>query len=74
MIGKVYKAYPFIELAKAKGPVKDTVNGAALTIEYDKKTRTAVIRDNKGKEVPSVVAFWFAWYAFHPDTKIFSSN
>ena len=74
MIGKVYKAYPFIELAKAKRPVQDTVNGAALTVDFDKNTRTAVITDKEGKEVPSVVAFWFAWYTFHPDTKLFSVN
>ncbi len=73
-IGKVYKAYPFIELAKAKRPVQDTVNGVALTVEFDKNTRTAVITDEEGKEVPSVVAFWFAWYTFHPDTKLFSEN
>ena len=26
------------------------------------------------REIPSVVGFWFAWYAFHPETRIFSAK
>ncbi|MCP4299769.1 MAG: DUF3179 domain-containing protein [Gammaproteobacteria bacterium] len=24
-----------------------------------------------GEELSSVIAYWFAWYAFHPDTEVF---
>ncbi|THJ24941.1 MAG: hypothetical protein CAF45_003730 [Nitrospira sp. CG24E] len=27
--------------------------------------------DTEGKLLPSIMAFWFAWYAFHPKTEIF---
>lgn len=31
----------------------------------------SVVTDADGKEIPSVRAFWFAWFAFYPDTEIF---
>jgi hypothetical protein len=71
-IGKVTKAYPFSELSKMKSPLKDRVGKKSIHISYDRKSRTAIIRDEKGREVPSVVGFWFAWYAFHPETQVFS--
>ncbi len=70
-LGGKFKAYPFSELAKAKQPVTDELNGVSLQVIFDKQSQTAVIRDQKGKELPSVVGFWFAWYAFHPDTEVF---
>ena len=42
-----------------------------MQFHYDRKTQTAVIRGSKNNELPSVVGFWFAWYAFHPTTKVF---
>ncbi len=72
--GKVKKAYPFKELAREKNPVKDLVNGKKIIIHFDKQSQTAVVLNDKGKEEASVVGFWFAWYAFHPDTEIYSSG
>ncbi len=68
------KAYPFSELAKAKTPVEDDLAGTPVKVFFDKKSRTATIQDSKGEELPSVVGFWFAWYAFHPDTKVFKET
>ena len=73
-IGKIFKAYPFSELAKAKQPVQDKLNGVSLKVKFDKKSKTAMILDAKGNEIPSVVGFWFAWYSFHPDTKVFRKS
>lgn len=70
-IGGGAKAYPFSELSKTTSPVKDVFNKIPIQIHYDGKTKTAVIRDSNNKELPSVVGFWFAWYAFHPKTKVF---
>jgi len=70
-LGGAFKAYPFSELAKAKQPVVDKLNGSSVKVIFDKQSQTAVIRDDKGKELPSVVGFWFAWFAFHPDTEVF---
>jgi hypothetical protein len=71
--GGTVKAYPFSELAKSKQPVNDKINGKQIKVIFDKKSRTAVIRDDKGNEIPSVVGFWFAWFAFYPDTEIFKN-
>jgi len=69
-----FKAYPFSELAKAKQPVMDKLNGVAIKVTFDKKSQTAVIRDRQGDKLPSVVGFWFAWFAFHPDTGIYKAR
>ncbi|MBC8283085.1 MAG: DUF3179 domain-containing protein [Nitrospinae bacterium] len=68
------KAYPYSELSKVRSPIKDTFNKTSLQIFYDRNIKTAVIRNSKNKELPSVVGFWFAWYAFHPETKIFTAK
>ena len=67
------KAYPFSELARAKSPFKDKVGKKTVVVTYDSKSRTATIKDLSGKELPSVVGFWFAWYAFHKDTQIYTA-
>ncbi|GJL77240.1 MAG: hypothetical protein NPINA01_02290 [Nitrospinaceae bacterium] len=73
-LGGTVKAYPFSELAKAKQPVVDKLNGAPVEVVFDKKSQTAVIRDEKGREIPSVVGFWFAWFAFHPETEVYRGS
>jgi hypothetical protein len=73
-IGGKFKAYPFSELAKAKQPVTDQLNGAKLNVIFDKQSQSAAIRDHQGKALPSVVGFWFAWFAFHPDTEVFRAS
>jgi len=73
-LGGKFKAYPFSELAKARQPVTDKFNGSSVKVTFDKQSQTAMIRDSKGKELPSVVGFWFAWFAFHPDTQVFKAR
>lgn len=68
------KAYPFSELSRAKTPVTDVVGGRSLRVVFDAASRTAVIEDKAGRALPSVVGFWFAWYAFHPETAVFSAS
>ncbi len=73
-LGKVFKAYPFSELDKVESPVKDVLGKTVVRIFYDRKTRTAVILDENDRPLPSVTGFWFAWYAFHPETRVFSAE
>ncbi|MCZ6541906.1 MAG: DUF3179 domain-containing protein [Nitrospinae bacterium] len=68
------KAYPFSELARVKSPFKDKVGKKTVCVLYDSKSRTATIKDESGKELPSVVVFWFAWHAFHPDTQVYTAK
>lgn len=66
------KAYPFKELLKKdKKQFADTLAGRSFIVKWDKETNTASVEDMQGKLIVSTVAFWFAWYAFHPETEIF---
>jgi len=67
----VAKAYPFVELDKTSGQIRDQVKGSTIFIEFDPQARSAVVFDRHHQPIPSVMAYWFAWYAFHSDTLIF---
>lgn len=72
-VGGENKAYPFAELSRARSPLTDQVNGRTLRVHFNGRNRTASVTDEKGTPLPSVMAFWFAWYAFHPDTGVFTA-
>ncbi len=70
-LGEVHRAYPMSELARAASPLTDRVGDQNLTIEFDARLQTGRILNAKGQELPSVLAYWFAWHAFHPETELF---
>ncbi len=63
-------AYLFSRLKKAETPVKDTVGGVSILVHFDEDSSTAYITDTDGAQLPATVGFWFAWYAFNPDTRV----
>jgi len=69
-----FKAYPFAELSKGGTPFTDVVAGRKVTVKFDARNRTGRVLDAEGKEIPTVIAFWFAWVAFHPDTAVFQAS
>jgi hypothetical protein len=74
-IGDVHKAYPFKELRKhGEESFGDTVGGTELTIEWRALEKYARAIDAKGEEIPTVIVYWFAWFAFHPGTEIFKNS
>ena len=71
-IDGTHKAYPFRELrATGKSKVEDVVAGKRVTIEWHEDDDYARVLDADGTELPSVIVYWFAWYAFHPSTIVF---
>ena len=69
------RAYPFEELeAQEMQQFNDVIGDKTITIEWFESDSFARVLDDKGQELPSVIAFWFAWYAFHPDTEIFRAS
>ncbi len=72
-VNGIAKAYPFTELRKARLPLTDQVNGRTIRVHFNSRTRSVFVTDTEGKPMPAVTAFWFAWYAFHPDTQIFTA-
>ncbi len=67
------KAWPFPELAKVDGPVRDRVGGEEVWVHYDEDVPTASLTTPAGEPVAAIRAFWFAWYTFHPDTAVFEA-
>jgi len=73
-IGESFKAYPFSELKKTTSPVIDSISGHRVEVFFDRENSSASARDEQGREMPTVMAYWFAWYAFHPDTEVFQAR
>ena len=71
----VYKAYPFIELDKqGKTHFSDSVNGVQFNFDWDSENRSITVKNAKGQPVAGIQGFWFAWFAFHPDTEVFQAQ
>ena len=71
-LGTTIRAYPFDELRKnGAGSFEDVIGGRQVTIEWSDDDDFARVLDDGGEELSSVIAYWFAWYAFHPDTEVF---
>lgn len=69
------KAYPFSALADTDGEIEDTLGGRRILIRYDSRHRSGSVHDAlSGAEIPSVIAYWFAWYAFYPHTALFGDE
>lgn len=73
-VGNTYKAYPFSELAKTTSPLQDTVGKQVLRISFDANSRSGEVHDSNGKPFHSINSFWFAWYAYHPSTEVFTRD
>jgi hypothetical protein len=65
------KAYPFVELARGSGDLRDSLAGQDLRIRYDAENRSGRVFDASGEELPSTLSYWFAWQAFHPHTEVY---
>ncbi len=69
------KAYPFEELdARAAARFDDEVGGIRISIRWDARARSAGAELSNGDPLATVTAYWFAWYAFYPDTLVFRAH
>lgn len=64
-----FKCYPFSRL-KEKQVINDSFRKHHFEVLYSEDSRTAQVLEG-GEPYPSIVAYWFAWYAFHPSTKVY---
>lgn len=73
--GESHKAYPFIELNKHdKSRFTDSFNGRNFIVHWNKDEQAGHITDGEGVRIAIIQAYWFAWYAFHPDTLVFTTS
>ena len=67
-VGDAAKAYPFSALAEAgRERLTDTVGGEEIVVRWDAAGPAAWVESGP----QGISAFWFAWYAFYPHTKVF---
>ncbi len=69
-----FKAYPFNELKKGAHRFDDEFAGETFSVEFDATHQTARVVKADGAELPTIMAFWFAWYAFHPETVVHDAS
>lgn len=74
VLGGVAKAYAFKDLAKMELPLIDQVGETDVEVHYDAKSNTAWILSGEWELLPAVQAYWFAWYAFYPNTELYGSE
>lgn len=73
-INGLHKAYPFAELSRTSGQFQDRLGGQNLIIQFDSANQNARALDANGRLLPGVTSYWFAWYAFHPETQVFRAK
>ena len=66
-------AYPLSELAQAGATVDDQIGSVAVRVRYDAAHETAEISTTDGTALPGVISYWFAWYTFHPEGRVYSA-
>lgn len=66
-------AIPYSELSKQGDPITIELDGQTLTVFYDSDSNSAQVRTISGELYPSITAFYFAWYTFHPNTQIYEN-
>lgn len=69
-VGGVYKAYREDDLREL-GVITDTVGGVRIELERSDTGAVRVTNLDNGEEIIEDRSFWFAWYAFHPETELY---
>ena len=75
-VGNQFKAYPYERLSKlGQKHIRDQINGKYITINWDAQAQSAHIDTSHSHySAHGTQMFWFAWYAFYPDTLIFEDE
>tara|TARA_Y100000310_G_scaffold192770_1_gene192686 strand:+ start:217 stop:1275 length:1059 start_codon:yes stop_codon:yes gene_type:complete len=65
-----YSAYRESDLIE-KPIIEDVVAGVNIKVQRDKDGVVRITNLDTNEEIIKERDFWFAWYAFHPDTKLY---
>lgn len=68
-VGESYRAFPESRLPKDGSHVTETIAGKSITVGLDDQDQTIRVT-HADDGVSWVYSFWFAWYAFHPETTV----
>ncbi len=72
-IDGTFKAYRESDLIEEE-VIEDTVNGVPIKVERDEAGIVTVKNLETGEEIVKERGFWFAWYAFHPETEFYEAE
>jgi hypothetical protein len=70
-VNDAFKAYREEDL-KELGMIEDVVNGSSIYLGRDSAGVVKVTNLDTGEEIVKERDLWFAWYAFHPDTELYT--
>jgi len=65
-----FKAYREDDL-KEQGAIEDVVAGVNVKVERMDDGTVKITNVDSGEEIVKDRGFWFAWYAFHPETELY---
>ncbi len=70
---KAARAYPLTAFGKTDERIEDLIDGRKITLQFNSKAKSLRVA-NADEGINWVYCFWFAWYAFHPDTDVHVSS
>lgn len=68
----IYKAYREDDVKK--GPIEDSIGDVNVKVERDNAGIVKITNVDTGDEIVKERDFWFAWYAFHPNTLLYTAE
>jgi len=69
-VNDVFKAYREDDLKKT-GTIEDVIDGVNVRVTRSEAGVVKVVNVDDETEIVKERDFWFAWYAFHPETKLY---
>lgn len=70
-VNGLYKAYKEDDLEKLV-VIEDTIGGVKIRVAREDSGQVIITNLDTGEEIVKERDFWFAWYAFHPDTELYT--
>lgn len=67
-----FKAYPIKKLkALGQNSFSDKIGGVSVQLEFLPESNALMVMNEAKELIASTKLYWFAWYAFHPDTEVY---
>lgn len=64
------KAYT-LEALEREGTIQDQIADTPIEISLEESGKVSVKNLENGEEIQAIRLFWFAWFAFHPNTELY---
>ncbi len=74
-INDTARAYPFPNFPQSgRFHLEEDLAGTPVTVWIDADAQTGRVFGADGEEIPSLIAYWFAWFTFHPETERYTGD